>query len=71
MKIVLPNFVNPEPARVNHYYEFEVAPNNQWIDLEIDKDKTPFNDAKWNSGFDHATRCFLLVPHLRKINFIQ
>ena len=49
-------FVNPEPARVNHYYEFEVAPNNQWIDLEIDKDKTPFNDAKWNSGFDHATR---------------
>jgi cellulose/xylan binding protein with CBM9 domain len=49
-------FANPEPARVNHYYEFEVAPNNQWIDLEIDKDKTPFNDAKWNSGFEHATR---------------
>jgi cellulose/xylan binding protein with CBM9 domain len=49
-------FANPEPARVNHYYEFEVAPNNQWIDLEIDKDKTPFNDAKWDSGFDHATR---------------
>ncbi len=49
-------FANPEPARVNHYYEFEVAPNNQWIDLEIDKDKTPFNDAKWDSGFNHATR---------------
>jgi len=49
-------FANPEPARVNHYYEFEVAPNNQWIDLEIDKDKTPFNDAKWDSGFEHATR---------------
>jgi hypothetical protein len=49
-------FVNPQPERVNHYYEFEVAPNNQWIDLEIDKDKTPFNNAAWNSGFLQATR---------------
>ena len=48
-------FLNPHPERVNHYYEFEVAPNNQWIDLEIDKAKNPFNDASWNSGFDHAT----------------
>ncbi len=49
-------FVNPQPERVNHYYEFEVAPNNQWIDLEIDKDKEPFNDAAWDSHFEHATR---------------
>jgi len=49
-------FLNPQPERVNHYYEFEVAPNNQWIDLEIDLDKTPMNDAAWNSGFEHATR---------------
>ncbi|HEV2492562.1 MAG TPA: carbohydrate-binding family 9-like protein [Terriglobia bacterium] len=49
-------FANPQPERVNHYYEFEVAPNNQWIDLEIDKDKTPFNDAGWDSHFEHATR---------------
>jgi hypothetical protein len=49
-------FINPAPQRVNHYYEFEVAPNNQWIDLEIDLDKTPFNDAAWDSHFDHATR---------------
>jgi alpha-galactosidase len=49
-------FANPQPERVNHYYEFEVAPNNQWIDLEIDKDKDPFNDAGWDSHFDHATR---------------
>lgn len=48
-------FINPQPQRVNHYYEFEVAPNNQWIDLEIDKDKTPFNDASWDSRFEHAT----------------
>ena len=49
-------FLNPQPERVNHYFEFEVAPNNQWIDLEIDKTKEPFNDASWNSGFAHATR---------------
>jgi len=49
-------FLNPQPERVNHYFEFEVAPNNQWIDLEIDKTKGPFNDASWNSGFEHATR---------------
>jgi cellulose/xylan binding protein with CBM9 domain len=49
-------FLNPEPDRVNHYFEFEVAPNNQWLDLEIDKTKDPFNDASWNSGFEHATR---------------
>lgn len=49
-------FVNPQPELVTHYYEFEVAPNNQWIDLEIDKTKTPFNDAAWDSHFEHATR---------------
>jgi Carbohydrate family 9 binding domain-like len=49
-------FLNPRPEKVSHYYEFEVAPNNQWIDLEIEKTKTPFNDAAWNSGFEHATK---------------
>jgi alpha-galactosidase len=49
-------FINPEPARFNHYYEYEVAPNNQWIDLVIDLAKAPFNDAKWDSKFEHATR---------------
>ena len=49
-------FLNPQPERVNHYYEFEVAPNNQWVDLEIDKAKEPFNNVHWSSGFEHATR---------------
>ena len=48
-------FLNPQPERLNHYFEFEVAPNNLWIDLEIDLDKKPFNDAGWNSEFEHAT----------------
>src|SRR5437763_1519422 len=49
-------FLNSQPERVSHYFEFEVAANNQWIDLEIDKTEEPFNDASWNSGFEHATR---------------
>jgi hypothetical protein len=53
---VVEAFVNPAPERFNHYYEFEVSPNNQWIDLEIDFDKKPFNDANWDSHFEHATR---------------
>ena len=53
---VVEAFINPQPERLNHYFEFEVAPNNQWIDLEINKDKNPFNDASWDSHFLHATR---------------
>jgi alpha-galactosidase len=48
-------FLNPHPERMKHYYEFEVAPNNLWIDLEIDLDKKPSENAEWNSGFEHAT----------------
>jgi hypothetical protein len=49
-------FANPQPERVTHYYEFEVAPNNQWIDLEIEKKNKPFNEAAWDSGFSHASK---------------
>jgi cellulose/xylan binding protein with CBM9 domain len=49
-------FLNPQPERQLHYYEFEVAPNNQWIDLEITQGEKPNHDASWNSGFEHATR---------------
>jgi len=49
-------FLNPQPERQLHYYEFEVAPNNQWIDLQITRGEKPNHDASWNSGFEHATR---------------
>jgi hypothetical protein len=52
---VVEAFINPQPQRFLHYYEFEVAPNNQWIDLEIDLSKTPMDDAGWDSHFEHAT----------------
>jgi len=53
---VVEAFINPQPDRFLHYYEFEVAPNNQWIDLEIDLSKNPMNDAAWDSHFEHATK---------------
>ena len=53
---VVEAFIQPHPEHPSHYYEFEVAPMNQWIDLEIHLNQHPFNDAKWNSGFEHATR---------------
>jgi len=48
----------PESATraVLHYYEFEIAPNNQWVDLEITRGEKPNHDASWNSGFEHAVR---------------
>ena len=49
-------FLNPQPERQFHYYEFEVAPNNQWVDLEITRGEGPGHDAAWNSGFEHATK---------------
>jgi alpha-galactosidase len=48
-------FINPFPERIRRYWEFEVAPNNQWIDLAIDQEKTPSLNAEWHSGFDHST----------------
>jgi hypothetical protein len=55
-KDVVEVFLNPDPQRVEQYYEFEVAPNDMWIDLQIDLAKSPFHDESWNSGFVHATR---------------
>jgi hypothetical protein len=53
---VVEAFIAPSAVTACHYYEFEVAPNNQWLDLEIDlEDRKPI--AKdWNSGFLHAVR---------------
>ena len=52
---VVEAFIAPQPEPRGHYYEFEVAPNSQWLDLEIDLDKQ-LHDGQWNSGFAHAAR---------------
>src|SRR5262245_41527288 len=49
-------FLTPFPEAPNRYWEFEVAPNNLWIDLAIEKFDRVRLDAGWDSGFAHATR---------------
>lgn len=49
-------FINPNPEHISHYYEFEVAPNNQWVDLEIDVSKKFAGNVHWDSGFEHAVK---------------
>ena len=53
---VVEAFINPAPRVASHYYEFEVAPNNQWLDLEVDLTRTPISDPRWNSAFEHKTK---------------
>jgi Carbohydrate family 9 binding domain-like len=53
---VVEAFIAPQAAKSMHYYEFEVAPNNQWLDLEINLESKQPHNALWNSGFIHATR---------------
>jgi len=49
-------FINPFPDRVHRYFEFEVAPNNLWVDLAIDVDRDPIWLPGWKSGFQHGTK---------------
>ena len=53
---VVEAFIAPQSAETPHYYEFEVAPNNQWIDLEINLGSKESPNAQWNSHFLHATK---------------
>ena len=53
---VVEAFIAPSPVAASHYYEFEVAPNNQWLDLEIDFDEGEPIQKDWSSGFLHATQ---------------
>ncbi len=50
-------FVAPNLKEPNNYFEFEIAPNGEWIDLEIhrmnDKRETDFD---YNSGMESAAR---------------
>ena len=48
-------FLTPYPEVPNRYWEFEVAPNNMWIDLAVEKREEISLDVGWDSGFEHAT----------------
>jgi hypothetical protein len=50
-------FIGSDFENIRKYKEFEISPQGEWIDLDIDLDKPDDKDAwLWNSGFEAASR---------------
>ena len=50
-------FIGTDFKDIKLYKEFEVSPQNEWIDLDINLHTTHHEEGwKWNSGFGHAAR---------------
>jgi hypothetical protein len=50
-------FIGSDFRDIKRYKEFEVSPQGEWVDLDIDLDKPHHEDGwTWNSGFESAAR---------------
>lgn len=50
-------FIGADFKDIRHYKEFEVSPQGEWVDLDVDLNKPHHEDGwKWNSGFEVAAR---------------
>ncbi len=50
-------FLGSDFTDIKHYKEFEVSPQGEWIDLDVDLHKPHHEDGwTWNSGFAVASR---------------
>jgi hypothetical protein len=50
-------FIGAEFDKIGRYREFQVSPQGEWVDLDIDKSAPRIADGwKWNSGFEVAAR---------------
>jgi len=50
-------FIGSDFANIRRYKEFEVSPQGEWVDLDIDLAKPHHEDGwLWNSGFEVAAR---------------
>ena len=50
-------FIGSDFKNIKHYKEFEISPQGEWIDLDIDLDKPHHEDGwVWNSGFQTDAR---------------
>jgi hypothetical protein len=50
-------FVGADFEKIWQYREFEISPQGEWVDLDIDrKAPKPEGGWLWNSGFGHAAR---------------
>jgi hypothetical protein len=54
---VAEGFVGSDFADIKHYKEFEVAPQGEWIDLDVNLRNPHHEDGwTWNSGFEAVAR---------------
>lgn len=50
-------FIGADFKNIRRYKEFELSPQGEWIDLDIDLDQPHHEDGwKWNSGFEVSAR---------------
>lgn len=49
-------FIGSDFQHIRRYKEFELSPQNEWLDLDIDLDQPHRDGSKWNSGFETAAR---------------
>jgi hypothetical protein len=50
-------FIGSSAERITRYREFQVSPQGEWVDLDIDRDDPKGQaGARWNSGFTVAAR---------------
>ena len=50
-------FIGTNFQNIRHYTEFELSPQGEWVDLDIDRDHPlPGGGWLWNSGFKVAAR---------------
>jgi hypothetical protein len=50
-------FLGSDFKDIKRYKEFEISPQGEWIDLDVDLKKPHHEEGwVWNSGFEHAAR---------------
>jgi hypothetical protein len=50
-------FIGSDFHNIKRYKEFEISPQGEWVDLDINLDNPHHEEGwVWNSGFDHAAR---------------
>lgn len=49
-------FIGGDPAHPRRYKEFQLSPANEWIDLDVDRDRAGLEvDWRWDSGFEYRS----------------
>jgi hypothetical protein len=61
-------FIGSDFQHIRRYKEFEVSPQGEWVDLDIDRDFVkPGNGIKWDSGFTSRTH----IDEKKKIWYVE